>query len=59
MIMNEWERREFELQRQENAWFEKVNPLMKMVDNPFMFFFLLFLVGLISVGLGLFIGSLL
>lgn len=31
--MNEWQQREQDLLRAENAWLEDLNPLLKMVDN--------------------------
>jgi hypothetical protein len=56
-MMNEWERKELELQRKENAWYDKLHPLMKMVDNPLIYFGLLFAGCVIGGGIGLLIGK--
>ena len=57
--MQEWEQREMELQRQENAWFDKLNPFMKMIDNPLYYMLSLLMVAVFCFGIGVLIGVML
>jgi len=57
--MNEFERRELELQRKENAWYDTLNPFMKLIDNNYTFFAVLATVNLLAFGLGLLIALIL
>ena len=57
--MTYWEQQEQELLRKENAWFDELSPFMKLVDDPFTFFILLFAAGVCSFGIGFVIGMML
>ena len=57
--MKEWQLKELELQRKENAWFDELPEWMKVIDNHFYFVLVLLLILPISFGIGLGIGLLL
>jgi len=57
--MKEWERREAELLRKENAWYDSLSPFMKAVDNPLMYAAMLLVSWIGASGLGLLIGMML
>jgi hypothetical protein len=54
--MNEWQLRELELQRKENAWFEALPEWMKIIDNHWYYIGILALSMPICFGIGLLIG---
>jgi hypothetical protein len=57
--MTEWDRKEADLQRKENAWYEKLSPFMKMVDNPVLYYAMLLIGCIFGFGLGTLIGVML
>ena len=57
--MKEWQLKELELRRKENAWFDELPGWMKVVDNHLYFVLILVLVFPIGFGIGLGIGFLL
>lgn len=54
--MNEWELREYELLKQENAWYDKLNPFWKMIDSHSGYITFLWVVCGFSLGIGILIG---
>lgn len=54
--MNEWQRRELELQRKERAWFDALPEWMKIIDNHWYYLGILVLSMPICFGIGLIIG---
>jgi hypothetical protein len=57
--MKEWEQREAELLRKENAWLDELNPFMKMVDSN-IGFLLMFIISIpIAFAIGTVIGLML
>jgi hypothetical protein len=57
--MNEWQRRELEQLRKENAWLDELSPFMKLVDNTLTFCLLYFFACLVGFLIGLGIGVML
>ena len=57
--MKEWERREAELLRKENAWYEELHPFMRMIDNPLYFCVFLFGICALAFHVGVLIGMML
>lgn len=57
--MNQWELNEQELLRKENAWYDKLNPFMKAVDNPLYYMIGTFTISLVAFGIGVGIGIML
>ena len=57
--MKDWQLRELEIKKRENAWYESLSPFMKAVDNHTMFCFMLIVSWIVATGLGLLIGVML
>ena len=57
--MKDWQLRELEIKKRENAWYESLSPFMKAVDNHMMFCFMLIVSWIVATGLGLLIGVML
>jgi hypothetical protein len=54
--MNEWELREYELLKKENAWYDKLNPFWKMIDSHSGYILFLLVMSGFSIGIGILIG---